>query len=53
MKGPVDFGALDLNEDALSEKSLQLGVRSFLAKQGQEGEADFGSSLVALASTPD
>ncbi len=49
MKGPVDRGALDPDGDALSEKALQLGVRTFLAKQGQEGEADLGFSIVALA----
>ncbi|KAI9875042.1 MAG: hypothetical protein M1830_008992 [Pleopsidium flavum] len=33
MQGPVDRGALDSDEDALCEKALQLGVRSF---SGQE-----------------
>lgn len=49
MKGPIDRGSLHLDEDALSEKALQLGVRTFMDKQGQGREADLGFSIVALA----
>ncbi|KAG8533996.1 uncharacterized protein KY384_000838 [Bacidia gigantensis] len=50
MKGPVDRGALAENEDMLSEKALQLGVRSFL-KHAREEEMDF--SMVAMAPSLD
>ena len=49
MKGPVDRGALEPEEDALSEKALRLGVRSFLDSAGKEGQENIGFSLVALA----
>ena len=48
MKGPVDRGALEEGEDALSEKALDLGVRTFLAEDVM-GDGDYGFSLVALA----
>ena len=52
MKGPIDLGLLSEGEDALSEKALQLSVRTFLAEVGkdqgdEEGELRF--SLVAVA----
>ena len=46
MKGPVDRGALAQDEDALSEKALQLGVRTFL-KHASTADVEF--SIVALA----
>lgn len=49
MKGPVDRGALDSDEDALSEKALQLGVRTFLAREVQAGDGDLRFSIIALA----
>lgn len=48
MKGPVDRGVLDEGEDALSEKALNLGVRTFMGKNVM-GDTDYGFSLVALA----
>ncbi|KAI9870114.1 MAG: hypothetical protein M1830_004673 [Pleopsidium flavum] len=49
MKGPVDRGALDSDEDPLCEKALQLGVRNFLARKVQAGDGDLRFSIVALA----
>ena len=48
MKGPVDRGVLDEGEDALSERALNLGVRTFMGKNVM-GDMDYGFSLVALA----
>lgn len=48
MRGPVDRGVLGEGEDALSEKALNLGVRTFLGKDVM-GDTDYGFSLVALA----
>ena len=56
MKGPVDRGLLAEEEDALSERALELGVRTFLGllgKDGGEGEAEVNFSLVAMAPTFD
>ena len=44
MKGPVYRGDLGKGEDAVSERALELGVRTFLDLGGEEG-----FSLVALA----
>lgn len=44
-KGPLDRGELGIDDDALSEKALQVGVRRFLAQTA--GELQF--SIVALA----
>ena len=49
MKGPVDRGALTEHEDALSEKALQLGVRSFMRHAGSQ---DLDFSMVAIAPAP-
>lgn len=46
-KGPLDRGALTADEDALSERALQLGVRAFLKEAQGGGNLNF--SLVALA----
>ena len=46
MKGPVDRGALAADADALSERALQLGVRSFMK---YAGEKDVAFSIVAMA----
>ena len=46
MKGPVDRGALTEHEDALSERALQLGVRSFMRHAGSQ---DLEFSMVAVA----
>ena len=52
MKGPVDRGVLDEGEDALSERALNLGVRTFMGKNVM-GDTDYGFSLVALAPRTD
>ena len=51
MKGPVDRGVLGEGEDALSERALALGVKSFLDLLGKsgEGEREVNFSLVAMA----
>lgn len=46
-KGPIDRGVLDEGDDALSEKALDLGPRSFMKREVEAGEMRF--SLVALA----
>jgi len=46
-KGPLDRGLLDDDDDALSEKALEVGVRRFLKNMG--GELRF--SIVALAAS--
>lgn len=53
MKGPLDRGMLSEDEDMLSERALQLGVRTLMkeAQEGQEGELDF--SMVAMAPSLD
>ncbi|KAI9740434.1 MAG: hypothetical protein M1834_005014 [Cirrosporium novae-zelandiae] len=45
-KGPLDRGALEPEEDMLSDKALNLGVKNFLA---QAGGKDLRFSLVAMA----
>ena len=51
MKGPVDRGVLGEEEDALSERALGLGVRTFLnlLGKGGEGDGEVNFSLVAMA----
>lgn len=48
MKGPVDRGVLGVDEDALSEKALNLGVRTIMAKEVM-GDDGVGFRLVGLA----
>ncbi|KAL8934968.1 MAG: hypothetical protein Q9211_004950 [Gyalolechia sp. 1 TL-2023] len=52
-KGPLNRGNLGAEDDALSERALDLGVRRFLSREqdGQDGELRF--SLVALAPSMD
>lgn len=53
-KGPLNRGKLDPEDDVLSEKALQLGVKRFLAMEAEEGfGADLRFSLLALAPTLD
>lgn len=52
-KGPLDRGALQPNEDVLSEKALDLGVRAFLKREQQAGGGELRFSLIALAPTMD
>lgn len=47
-KGPLERGVLGEDEDALSEKALDLGVRRFLKVESQGGNPDLRFSLVSL-----
>jgi hypothetical protein len=49
-RGPIELGQLGEEEDVLSEKALELGVKRFM-KHANEGEVNF--SLTALAPTMD
>lgn len=53
MKGPVDRGALSESEDALSEKALDLGIRTFLNKAKSSGIGNIRFSIVAMAPSLD
>ena len=48
-KGPLDRGALGADEDVLSAKALELGVRAFLKREEAAGGGDLRFSLIALA----
>lgn len=48
-KGPLDRGQLAADEDVLSEKALNLGVRSFLKREAEAGGGDLRFSLIVLA----
>ena len=48
-KGPLNRGKLDEDDDVLSEKALDLGVRAFLKREEELGGGDLRFSLVALA----
>lgn len=48
-KGPLDRGLLAQDEDVLSEKGLDIGVRSFLKREEEAGGGDLRFSLIALA----
>jgi ubiquitin carboxyl-terminal hydrolase L3 len=50
-KGPIDRGALGEEDDALSEKALELGVRNFLTREASGADSRF--SLVALSKSWD
>lgn len=47
-KGPLERGNLAEEEDALSEKALDLGVRKFLKAEMAGGNPDLRFSLVSL-----
>ena len=47
--GPIDRGALSEEEDCLSDKALEIGVRRFV--KAAEGNVEF--SIVALAAQPE
>ncbi|OJJ75488.1 hypothetical protein ASPBRDRAFT_117650 [Aspergillus brasiliensis CBS 101740] len=47
-KGPLVRGVLGEEEDALSERALQLGVRRFLEVEKRSGNEDLRFSLVSL-----
>jgi ubiquitin carboxyl-terminal hydrolase L3 len=48
-KGPLDRGELAAEEDVMSEKALQLGVRSFLKREEEAGGGDLRFSLIVLS----
>lgn len=52
-KGPLDRGELAADEDVLSERALDLGVRSFLKREAQAGGGDLRFSLITLAESFD
>jgi len=47
--GPINRGPLREGEDVLSERALDLGVRSFLKREEGAGGGDLRFSLVALS----
>ncbi|MCJ1252311.1 ubiquitinyl hydrolase 1 [Lignoscripta atroalba] len=47
-KGPLNRGKLDPDDDVLSERALELGVRSFLKREEEAGGGELRFSLVAL-----
>jgi ubiquitin carboxyl-terminal hydrolase L3 len=52
-KGPLDRGQLAEGEDVLSEKALELGVRSFLKREEEAGGGELRFSLMVLAESLD
>lgn len=48
-KGPLNRGTLGSDDDALSEKALELGVKAFLKREEEAGGGDLRFSLLALA----
>ncbi|KAL2221629.1 ubiquitin C-terminal hydrolase L3 [Thermoascus aurantiacus ATCC 26904] len=47
-KGPLERGRLNEDEDALSERALEMGVRRFLKREAEGGNPDLRFSLVSL-----
>lgn len=52
-RGPLDRGVLGEDEDALSERALELGVKRFLDVEAKGGNPDLRFSLVSLGSVFD
>ncbi|KAG9533500.1 cysteine proteinase, partial [Aureobasidium melanogenum] len=52
-KGPLDRGVLSADDDVLSDKALDMGVRSFLQRESEAGGGDLRFSLVALSQSLD
>lgn len=48
-KGPLDRGMLGEEDDVLSQRALELGVKRFLAREMEGGKGDMRFSLVVLA----
>jgi len=48
-KGPLDRGVLTEDDDVLSEKALDLGVRRFLKREEETGGGELRFSLITLA----
>lgn len=51
--GPLNRGALDPDDDVLSENALKLGVRSFLKREEEAGGSELRFSLIVLAPSLD
>jgi len=51
-KGPLDRGEIG-EDDVLSEKALDLGVRKFLKREAETGGAELRFSLITLAPSLD
>ncbi|KAH8901367.1 cysteine proteinase, partial [Thozetella sp. PMI_491] len=47
-KGPINRGDLKPEEDGLSQRALEFGVRAFLTREHERGSGDMRFSLVAL-----
>jgi ubiquitin carboxyl-terminal hydrolase L3 len=47
-KGPLMRGDLNADEDVLSEKALELGVRAFLKRESEAGGGELRFSLIVL-----
>ncbi|KAH8809219.1 hypothetical protein F5884DRAFT_794837 [Xylogone sp. PMI_703] len=52
-KGPLDRGELAEDEDVLSDRALDLGVKRFLKREEEAGGGELRFSLVTLAPTLD
>lgn len=52
-KGPLDRGQLAEEDDVLSEKALDLGVRSFLKREGEAGGGELRFGLIVLSESLD
>jgi ubiquitin carboxyl-terminal hydrolase L3 len=52
-KGPINLGVLGAEDDVLSEKALELGVRRFIKREEEAGGGELRFSLVTLAPTLD
>jgi ubiquitin carboxyl-terminal hydrolase L3 len=48
-KGPLNRGTLGLEDDVLSEKALELGVRRFLKREEEAGGGELRFSLITLS----
>ena len=48
-KGPIERGVLGAEDDVLSEKALDLGVRAFLNREEETGGGELRFSLITLA----
>jgi len=52
-KGPLDRGPLGPDDDVLSDKALEAGVKAFLKREEAAGGGELRFSLLALAPTMD
>jgi len=52
-KGPLERGILGADEDVLSKKALDLGVRKFLKREEEVGDGELRFSLITLAPSLD